>query len=369
MIKDFYKQIIEQIPSNSNLAIWGTSDVAVCFKQYINELRKDVNIKFFISSYKFENSIDDKIISSLDFVEHSNEVDSVIITSYSGKIFIENILKLLKIKNIFYINEDFLKKEEIYNPEETKKVFKDEKDKQLFELISNYRANINAYKKDLERYYVLNHPLSVAGYAKNHYFDFIKKDKIETVIDAGGFDCFQSLLFLNEFPKCKKVYTFEPCYKTFKKPFYDSIIKKRKEIDIIEKGLWSKTDILEFRKENDVLGGSAITDVKPALHESYDIIKIPVIFIDDFVIENNIKKIDFIKMDIENAEKNAIIGGLKTILRDRPQMAISIYHSQEQFYELPIFLKETLENYSFHLEHYSNGWCETVLYAIPNDLL
>ena len=367
-MKRLYENIIKEIPKNSKVAIWGTSEVGILFNEYIKNLRSDIEVKFFVNSKEIQNFEHGKVITSVDFVELSNEVDTVIITSYSGRIFMENISKLINIQNIYSIDENFLKKEQKYNLDETKEIFTNKKDKELYELLSNFRANPNAFKKDLQIYFINTHNHTIAGYAQNHYFDYINKDAIKTVIDAGGYDCLQSLFFLNKFPNCEKVYTFEPCYEIFKHPLYDAIIKKRNEIEIVEKGIWSKTEMLEFQKVDDIKWGSSINGVKPELYENYEIIKTPVVSIDDFVKENKIKKIDFIKMDIENAEEDAIKGGLETILKDRPQLAISIYHSDEQFFNLPKYLKDVLKDYIFRLGHYSAKEFETVLYAIPKEL-
>ena len=72
-------------------------------------------------------------------------------------------------------------------------------------------------------------------------------------------------------------------------------------------------------------------------------------------------------MDIENSEMNAVKGALKTIVTQRPQLAISIYHSAEQFLDIPVFLAQNLNNYIFRLGHYSACKLETVLYAIPSE--
>lgn len=65
---------------------------------------------------------------------------------------------------------------------------------------------------------------------------------------------------------------------------------------------------------------------------------------------------------------SALKGGIKTIEKYRPQLAISIYHSSEDFVNIPLYLKENLEHYKFRLGHYSPGLSETVLYAIPDEL-
>jgi hypothetical protein len=75
--------------------------------------------------------------------------------------------------------------------------------------------------------------------------------------------------------------------------------------------------------------------------------------------------IDLVKMDIEGAETNALNGGLEVIKRDRPVLAISIYHSIEDYYEIMKILIRELQDYKYYVRHHSLVFCETVLYAIP----
>ena len=95
---------------------------------------------------------------------------------------------------------------------------------------------------------------------------------------------------------------------------------------------------------------------------------VDVITMNKFCEERNVFP-DFIKMDIEGAELSALKGGMSTIKKCRPQLAISIYRSSEDFINIPLYLKENLENYKFRLGHYSPRLSETVLYAIPNELV
>jgi hypothetical protein len=88
--------------------------------------------------------------------------------------------------------------------------------------------------------------------------------------------------------------------------------------------------------------------------------------IDDYCNENKIKP-DLIKMDIEGSELLALKGGINTIINCRPQLAISIYHCDKDFIDIPIYLNENLEDYVYKLGHYSPDINETVLYAIPKE--
>ena len=72
----------------------------------------------------------------------------------------------------------------------------------------------------------------------------------------------------------------------------------------------------------------------------------------------------FIKMDIEGAEKEAILGAENIIRIQKPKMAVSIYHKREDIWELPKLLLEMNPEYRFYLRHYSFRDAETVLYAV-----
>ena len=107
-------------------------------------------------------------------------------------------------------------------------------------------------------------------------------------------------------------------------------------------------------------GDKNITD------STHRIVDVDVTTIDDYCKTQSVKP-DFIKMDIEGAELPAIMGGIETIKKNRPQMAISIYHCDSDFINIPKYLYNNLENYTYKLGHYSPDINETVLYAIPND--
>ena len=76
-------------------------------------------------------------------------------------------------------------------------------------------------------------------------------------------------------------------------------------------------------------------------------------------------RIGFVKMDIEGAEQHALKGGMNIIKRDRPILAISIYHGLDDIVEIPELLMRELESYNFFVRHHSYTYSETILYGIP----
>ncbi len=90
------------------------------------------------------------------------------------------------------------------------------------------------------------------------------------------------------------------------------------------------------------------------------------ITIDDFVVAQRLDRIDFIKMDIEGAELKALRGASNTIRDFKPKLAISIYHSMEDFVQIPAYLSSLGLGYNFYLNHGTIRDRETILMAISS---
>lgn len=84
----------------------------------------------------------------------------------------------------------------------------------------------------------------------------------------------------------------------------------------------------------------------------------------DNVLKN--KKVSFVKMDIEGAEYNAILGMREIIQQNLPILAICVYHRREDFYNITDLIEDIVPGeYSFFMRQYRYTPTETVCYAIP----
>jgi FkbM family methyltransferase len=72
-----------------------------------------------------------------------------------------------------------------------------------------------------------------------------------------------------------------------------------------------------------------------------------------------------IKMDIEGAEYDALRGGAKVIGRDRPILAICVYHTQSDIWRIPLLVREMLPEHKLYLRAYEGDGFQTVMYAVP----
>jgi len=75
------------------------------------------------------------------------------------------------------------------------------------------------------------------------------------------------------------------------------------------------------------------------------------------------EKVTLIKMDIEGAELSALHGAKKTILRDKPKLAICLYHSDEDMIRIAEYVHEIVPEYKLYVRHHWINGAETVLYG------
>jgi hypothetical protein len=73
----------------------------------------------------------------------------------------------------------------------------------------------------------------------------------------------------------------------------------------------------------------------------------------------------FIKMDVEGAERNALIEARTVIEQARPVLAICAYHKPDDLWSLPLLIKEMVPGHRMFLRSYEGDGWQTVVYAVP----
>lgn len=72
----------------------------------------------------------------------------------------------------------------------------------------------------------------------------------------------------------------------------------------------------------------------------------------------------FVKMDIEGAERDALIGAKELIRNQQPKLSICVYHQFSDLWEIPFYIKSLVPAYKIYLRHHTIAYIETVCYAI-----
>lgn len=78
-----------------------------------------------------------------------------------------------------------------------------------------------------------------------------------------------------------------------------------------------------------------------------------------------IQHVSYIKMDVEGAEKQAILGGTHTLRRDKPKLNIALYHRSEDIFTLPLLIHQIQPDYRLYLRQHPHipAW-DLNLYAL-----
>ena len=126
-------------------------------------------------------------------------------------------------------------------------------------------------------------------------------------------------------------------------------------ISIINKALWSCETWLPFDENG--TGGSRIEKGGAQLAEAVSLDW----FFKGFPFD---ELPTFIKLDVEKAEKHAIMGAKKIILDRSPRLVVCLYHRIEDIYELPRLIHEINPCYEMRIRHHDDtGFLDTVLYC------
>ncbi|QSO47527.1 FkbM family methyltransferase [Alicyclobacillus mengziensis] len=222
------------------------------------------------------------------------------------------------------------------------KMLEDEKSRQVLFDILAYRVTrrqefiLSAFSPDCEQYF----DSTVALFEKDCVY-----------VDCGGLDGYTAAKFMLQCPSYKRIYIYEPI-----KEYYEECLQNTRKFNV---------DNIEVRN-------AAVTNFNGNL--SFDVnvkgssraselgeVTVPAVSLDADISE----PIQFIKMDIEGSEKQALRGAEQHIKADTPMLAICVYHLPSDLWQVAQLINSINSEYTFRLRHHQTNTDETVLYAIP----
>lgn len=183
-------------------------------------------------------------------------------------------------------------------------------------------------------------------------------EKDDYVMDGGACWGDTALIFAQKTGEKGKVFTFE---------FFEDNLNILKENFSLNKNTSKKVVLIEkplYNKSNMVLYlNHACADITTLTEKNNNLQQYETIAIDDFVSENKIEKIDFIKLDVEGNEIAALKGAERILKKYKPKLAIAAYHKYDDYYEIPKFINELSLGYKFYFASYTPAGTDTVIYA------
>ena len=366
-------------PENGDIVIFGACSAGEKIMKDLAVYKPETKVIGFIDNNTKGTFCSLPVWTLKQFIDLNNSSATVIMSTKTDESKIINLLDIYNVPVIMItdlVSKYYRSNTEILSDENYKKViniFDKQDDKDLFDVIFKIRKNLEEPDYLFKRHYgANNNKYGTYHILRKQYLEKINNNKIKIVLDCGLNDGLNVIAFNKFLPNLEKVYGFDAIYDVVRKKYIEDFIINDK-LEIVPLALGDKCAMINFCINKINLGASFVEDITggrkcPANSPCWECRTVEVSTIDKFCNERSILP-DFIKMDIEGAELSALIGGLNIIQKSRPQLAVSIYHTYEDFINIPLYLYENLENYKFALGHYSPALSETVLYAIPQELM
>ncbi len=209
---------------------------------------------------------------------------------------------------------------------------------------------------DLDLYFISNGIVAAFILEQYAYQNIIAVRPDDVVIDCGGCWGDTALYFASK--GAKDIYVFEFVKSNLEIMNKNISLNNRysDKINIIQNPVWNQSNVsLSYIDRGP---GSRV-----GKYDEYEN-KIKTLTIDDLVKLKKISKVDFIKMDIEGAEIQALEGAEETIKKFKPKLAISAYHKSDDLVAIPKLIQSIRDDYSFYIDYYTIIADEIVIYAI-----
>ncbi len=184
--------------------------------------------------------------------------------------------------------------------------------------------------------------------------EFLELDRYKTYIDAGAYTGDTARKFIADCQHAKIVHAIEPDRKNFKKLAAYAESETMAHVIPHNFGAWNEPSVTEFS-----VCGSRNSAINIQNRKKTEPVRLNTI--DSLAITDA----DYIKYDVEGAEKEALIGSVSTISASAPDLLLSLYHRSEDLFVLPLLLHELFPDYKMYLRRfaYVPAW-DINLYAI-----
>lgn len=172
----------------------------------------------------------------------------------------------------------------------------------------------------------------------------VRPRSLVSVADLGAYngDTVRELLDAAD-GNIQRVYAMEPDARNQKKLTLYAENETRAEVIPIFAGAWSSSEPLRFDasgNRNASFGANRSETLSDRPVKWKEIQAEPL----DSVL--NGETVDYIKYDVEGAEREAILGSQKTIRASDPTLLVSLYHRNEDLFDLPLLVRELFPSYN-----------------------
>ena len=206
-------------------------------------------------------------------------------------------------------------------------IFADSSSKDVFEKIIKFKLSGE-----------LEYLLSSFSDKDEVFCNILKLSHNESYLDLGAYrgDTIDELLGYTN-GSCEYITALEPDRKTFAK--LKAHTAGMGNIRLYRMGIWS--DDMDLPFDGSLGRGSGI---RKDGSEMLAVTKIDTLY--------KRRRLTYLKMDVEGCERQAIIGGIQTLQRDRPKLNIAVYHRSEDIFSIPLLIHDILPGHRLYLRQH-----------------
>lgn len=353
---------------NKKYIIYGAGNLGKIAYTFLKDFNLDLDCVVDIdpSVYKNDGFWKSETIEKIENVFEESKNNSTFLICISNYSFEDLKDKLISegCKNVisFFELTDSVKSKNNYIPngwKENKSKIISKKFQEVKNIFTDFSSKVSFCHFSLWRYYrqeVLRNEDGCKINTQNRYFipevlSVLKDD--ETFIDVGAYDGRASFEFMEKVNnKFKKIYMFEPDNYNFDLIFKNMFDVISDKIIVSSFALGNRKKKIRFAEGLGFLSKMLKCSKTKKLMISLDSLKLnPTI----------------IKCHIEGMEYLFLKGTKKTIIKNRPIIMITTYHTEDGLYKIPLYLKKICKDYSFYWRNHNYMGQGAVMYCIPRE--
>ncbi len=311
-------------------AVYGYGIVGRMLRKILTRLNQQVSSFVCSDGYKTEDVVEGLAVRELsDYVSHVSDQGIVLITVQKG---VEHVLEALKQYEGFEVvlvnsTEDFDRIYrwfyEVYFEEKGVDLSGEFMDLNGIKFLNPFQKEISYSSPFFSECGDLVLPAIYNDLSSIFEGPYERKEvvvgKEDIVIDCGSNMGLFSIAVAN---RCKQIFAFEPVPKA--QEYILDAAKMYPNIQLCKYALGDYTGKALFSAREDESYNNALVKETDAKDEEN--ICVDITTIDAFVKENNVERIDYIKADIEGAERDMLRGATETLKKFAPKLSICEYH-------------------------------------------
>lgn len=221
--------------------------------------------------------------------------------------------------------------------EQVYEMLADEKSRQVYENVLNFKISGK-----------INYLDECTTPKEEVYSELVKIKPDSVYIDLGAYNGDTVLDYAEAAGSYRHIYAFEPNVKNFRKLEKNTAVLD--DLTAFNAGAWNYSGSIKFTKNEGRMSHASASGE----------IETPCLAVDEAVNE----QADLIKLDVEGAEREAIIGAQRQISGGADVIS-ALYHRNEDMFAIPLQIKKLNPKLKLYIRHqlYIPAW-ETNLYAV-----